>query len=190
MNLPRGRVGSVLAVALLLLAIAVLWTGVAAPLLAWHAEREERIDARQALLRRMRGLAASLPALERAAAAQGGAPALVLLDGAGDAVAAARLQAAVQDMAAAARVRLGSVETLAAVPRGAYRGIRLRLAAVAAWPALVELLGALDQAEPRMLVDELDLRAASSAERVREPPIEAGFVITAFRAADAPAVRP
>lgn len=190
MTLPQGRAGSLLAVLMLLALISAIGFGAVLPLVDWHAGHAADLETQHALLRRMRALSQSLPTLEQAAASQGSGLAPTLLQGNGDAVAAANLQAAVQEMATAAEVRITSIETLAADPRGAYRAIRLRLAATAPWPALLDLLSALDGAEPRMLLDELALRAVPTLQRTGEVPIDANFVVTAFRAADPGGVRP
>lgn len=182
--LPEGRTGRALAVMLLVAVLAVGWFGVAAPLLAWHAEREEDLAHRRAVADRMTALIAGLPELRRAAAgAAGTAPRL--LEGATDALAGAELQATLQAMAARHAVTLASVEMLPADPVGGYRRIGLRVAASATWPALIGLLQAIGAAETDMLVDGLGLRAAPATltrQAANELPIEAGFALLAFRA--------
>ena len=99
-----------------------------------------------------------------------------------DAVAGATLQSAVQGMATAAGAPLSSMETLPAEQSGLYRRIGLRVATAAPWPVLVALLRAVEQATPRMLVDDLQLRAPPVELRATTSPVTAAFTIVAFRA--------
>src|SRR4051812_27657448 len=151
-TLPTGRAGSALALGLLGGALALGWFAGMAPLLGLHAEQAASLAQRRLLSQRMEGFTATLPALQRAAAA----PALdgaagTLLEGGTDAIAGAALQALVRDMAGRIGATLFSVETLPAVPDGPYRRIGLRLALNAPWPVLVQLLHAIRQARPRMV---------------------------------------
>jgi general secretion pathway protein M len=182
-TLPDGRRGQILAVALTVTVLVALWLGIAAPLIDWHGAEAEALAQRQALLRHMQALVATLPALEHApAATKSAAPAL--LSGTTDALAAAAMQSAVQAMAARSGVELASMETLPAEPRGAYRRISLRVSLTAPWPAVIELLRAADQGQPRMLVDDVQLRVDPAPDRGAAAPIGASFTLLAFRAAN------
>lgn len=187
-----GLAGRVLALGLLLLVGAALWVGLAAPVLAWQDERAALLEQRQMLAARMARIAASLPDLQRAAAAGGpaGPAAATLLEGATDAVAAAALQERVQEMAGRAGAPLSSAETIPGVQAGAYRQIGLHVALRASWPALIQLLRLLEQASPRMLVDDLQLHGIRLAGATVDQPLEAGFTVLAFRAGTAPAATP
>ena len=180
--LPEGLRGRLLALALTLTAIAVLWLGCVQPLLTWHAARAEALEQRSALWQRMVALAATMPELQRKSSGER-APAAALLEGGSDAVAGAALQSVVQRMAARAGAELNSMEMLPAEERGAYRRIGLRVATAAQWPVLVELLREIEQGSPRMLIDDLQLRAPPVELRTATTPINASFTIVAFRAA-------
>jgi general secretion pathway protein M len=196
--LPGGPAGRWLALGIALIALALLWLGMAAPLLDWHAARAERLEQRAMLARRMTSLARDLPALRAAASGRpaegptGGA----LLEGATDAVAAASLQQRVQDMAAQAGASLSSVETLPASQIGsngasangasAYRRIGVHVALNASWTVLIGLLRQIEAASPRMLVDDLQVHAGHSVTPPPDPPLDAGFTVFAFRAASSP----
>ncbi len=184
MALPTGRPGRLLALLLVLLAAALLWFGLAAPLAGWYAARDEQLGEQRAVLARMQALAATLPALRQAAAARGqtAPPASVLLAGATDAAAGAALAEQLQTMAASAGTAFSSVETLPPAAAGAQRRIGLRVALLAPFPALVGLLAAIETAHPRMLIDELQLRPAHPLPAPPDPPIEARFTVFAFRA--------
>ena len=185
--LPTGVRGQVLALALTVLAAGAAWLAVAAPLLAWHTDRAERLVQRQTLADRMASVAATLPQLRRQAE---GLPASAapqpLLQGASDAVAGAALQGQLDRMASEAGIALSSAELLPAEAAGSYRRIAIRLTANGPWPALVALLQAVAQASPRMLVDDLQLQAAPSVTSTAAPPVSVTLTVLAFRAGPGP----
>jgi len=155
------------------------------PLADWHTARNEAIERQRALAARMEALAASLPALRQRAASLAAGPApQALLEGASDAVAGAALQEQVQAMAVEAGSPLTSAEALPAEPAGAYRRISLRVALSAPYPVLVHLLGAIADATPRMLVDDLQVQAPPLGLRSAVLPMDATLTVLAFRAKD------
>jgi hypothetical protein len=180
--LPEGLRGRLLALALTVTALAVLWAGCVQPLVDWHATRAETLEQRRALLQRMTALAATLPELQSQSSGER-APATALLEGATDAVAGAALQSTVQRMATTAGAELNSMEMLPAEQHGAYHRIGLRVATAAQWPILIELLREIEQGSPRMLIDDLQLRAPPVEMRAATTPINAAFTIVAFRTA-------
>lgn len=185
--LPGGAVGRALALALLALVGMLAWLAAVDPLLDWHARRAEALAHKQALLPRLEALAASLPEWRRAqaeAASRAGArPSL--LEGGTDAVAAAALQGRVQAMASQAGARVTSMEILAVEPRGPYRRIAVRVAAEGYLPELLDLLRAIGDAAPRMLVDGVQLNGPNAQATTDTPPIAASFTVLAFRAGTA-----
>jgi Tfp pilus assembly protein PilO len=184
MSLPEGLRGQVLAAVLTLTVLAAAWFAVVAPLIARYQEGREELTQRRVLLLHMQEAAATLPALERDHAAGVRTPtATALLAAATDALGAADMQSNVQAMAAAAGLSLASMETLPAEARGAYRRIGLRVSATASWPALVEFLRAAGRGQPRMLIDDLALRAQPEQDRAAVVPISASFTLLAFRSA-------
>lgn len=180
--LPTGRRGQALAVGLALLVVAVIWLGVASPALAWFAERADLLSRQQTLAARMASLAASGPALQRRVAQMNeAAPApQTVLEGATDAVAGAALQQAVQDMAARTGATVTSAEALPADDAGTYRRISLHVTVNGSWPSIVALFGAVADAAPRMLVDDVSLRPALALGATDRHPLEASFTIIAF----------
>lgn len=182
--LPTGRRGQALAVGLLLVVLAAAWIAIAAPLLAWHADRAEALEQRSALARRMAQVAATLPDLQRqAATAEAAGPVTpTLLGGSTDAVAGATLQQLIQEMAGRAGASLSSTEALPVETVAAYRRIGVRVALSAPWAVLVQLLRAVGQGSPQMLVDDLQIRGARQFGLPGEPPLEASFVVLGFRA--------
>ena len=190
MPLPSGRTGQALALGLLLLTLATLWLGLAAPLLDGFDERAGTLRHQQALAARMERLAGTLPALS-AKGAGTAAPETdddALLPGGSDPLAAAALQQKLDAMAGAARVRIASEEILPAQPAEAFRAIGVRVTANAPYAALMALLRALADSDVPMLVDDLAVRGTA---RGRDPdphaehPVDASFIVTAYRRATA-----
>jgi general secretion pathway protein M len=180
--LPDGLRGRLLALALTVVVIVVAWLACVQPLLEWHAARAEALDQRSLLLQRMTALVATLPELERQSSGEH-APTAALLEVASDAIAGAALQSAVQGMATTAGAELNSMEMLPAEQRGAYHRIGLRVATAAPWPVLIDLLRQIEQGMPRMLIDDVQLRAPPVELRAAASPISAAFTIVAFRTA-------
>ena len=182
--LPTGTAGRTLALALLAGVAAAAWFSAVDPLLDWYARRADALAHKQALLPRLEALAASLPEWRRAqaeaASRAGTRPSL--LEGGTDAVAAAALQGKVQAMASQAGARVTSMEILAAEPRGPYRRIAVRVAMEGHLPELLELLRAIGDAAPRMLVDAVQLNGPNAQAHTDTPPIAASFTVLAFRA--------
>ncbi len=185
--LPTGPRGRLLAVGLALVLAASAWAGVVEPMLGWYAERAQALESRRVLARHMADLAAQLPELMAAAKSRqaAGPPVNTLLDGASDALAGAALQGLVETMAANARARLASAETLPAEQVGQHRRIGLRVSVDASWPVLVRLFQSLAQASPRMFIDDLQLHAPPLAARSRALTLDATFTILALRAGTA-----
>src|ERR1700712_1132019 len=98
LSLPAGRTGQSLALGLPILTIAVLWLGVAMPLIEWHGDRTASLIRLSALADRMEVLAAAVPALREQAEASGGTGEPALLDGDSDSTASASLQEGLQAM--------------------------------------------------------------------------------------------
>lgn len=167
--------------------LGALWFGIAAPLVAWHAARDERLAERRAIGDRMDALAATLPALRRQAEAIGRAStgaSTGLLTAADDAVAGAALQEQVQRMAAEVDATLASMEVLPPEKAGDYRRIGLRLAISAGrWSALVRLLQEMAEASPRMLIDDLQVHELQTQDRSLGTRVDASFDVLAFRSA-------
>ena len=187
--LPTGRRGQLLAVGLTVICIAALWVAIVSPLLSWFETRAQELDDRRLVAARMTRIAQSVPDLLRQAAAlRAAAPAGrdLALEAPSDAVAGARLQQHMQDLASAAGITLSSIETLPAQQQGGYRRISLRVTCSASLPVLVGLLQKLEVSSPRMLIDDLDLDASPDLNRPDGIAIGANFTVIAFRPGNAP----
>jgi general secretion pathway protein M len=188
-NLPTGRRGQWLAIGVTAIAVAALWLAIVSPLLSWYAARGQALDDRRMVAARMARIAETVPDLLRQAAAlhsaaPGGRD--IALDAPSDAVAGARLQQRMQDLATSAGITLSSIETLPAQQQGGYRRISLRVACSASMPVLVGFLQKLEVSSPRMLIDDLDLDASPDLNRPDGISLAANFTVIAFRPGSAP----
>jgi hypothetical protein len=188
-DLPTGRSGQLLAVLLLLLVVVGVWRLVVHPLVDFYDARQAELDRKTLLVTRLEALADALPGLK-------GDPALALpppvltLSGATDAVAAATLQGAVQDMVTAAGGTLGSVEILPAETVGGLRRIGLRITLSGGLETVVGCLAAIGQAQPPILVDDLQMHGnllpvpgAMSAGSGKDLRLDASFTVFGYRSA-------
>lgn len=184
-DLPEGRRGRLLAVALLLTVLASAWSGIAAPLLDWHAERDDQIARRSRLAARMAQVAAELPALRRAASGTDSEAPAASLQGASDSVAGAALQLRLQQIGVDAGAPLASTEVLPGEPLGAYRRIGVRVTVTAPWPAVVRLLETIGGNTPRLLVNDLQVQSTRGLSSDTDPLLNTGMVVFGFRAGSA-----
>jgi hypothetical protein len=190
-TLPTGRRGKLLASGLALIFLATLWLAIAAPLIAWYDARMDMLRQREAVARHMVSVAEMLPVLQHQLLADAAKlpSSDKLLAGASDPIAGAALQGLVQDFASEAGATLTSAEILPGQPVGSYRRIGLRVSIGGAqWPVLVQLLRSIAQSTPRMLVDDLQLRASpvnvpqqATGRGGGAPPVGASFTILALR---------
>jgi general secretion pathway protein M len=160
-SLPEGIAGKLCAVLLLTGVIAALWLAAARPLLDLYRTNAQRVVEQGQLVDRLRLLAADLPGLRQAAARQG-APAAskLLIDAPSDAVAAAKLQAALKELVAKAGATITSAEALALEPPGSLRRIAVRLTMTGSLMLLTNVLKMIDEASPALLVEDLAVRIA------------------------------
>lgn len=161
-RLPGGRAGQALALGVTLLPVLLVWLAVIAPLRGCYDERAAHLAEDRAKLSRMEAAARALPHLRTAArrATDAADAPKLLLDGDSDAVAAAALQETLQTMATAAGVTIASADTIPPAAEGAYRRIAVRLTVTGDWASMVGLLGAIETATPRLLVDDMQIQAA------------------------------
>ncbi|WP_287761750.1 type II secretion system protein GspM [Acidiphilium sp.] len=185
-DLPDGRAGQALALAISAALLALVGFGVIRPGLAWYRGLSTRVATVSTLLAHERRLVAELPALRRMAArGRPGAGRDAYLPGGSAAIAGARLQGAVQSLAATHRIGLDSAELLPPVSLGSVERIRLRISMTATYPALIGFLDALGAATPRMLVNRLDLHATGAPTTGADLPLHASFTVSGFRIAKA-----
>ncbi len=179
-----GRRGQALAVGCAVVALLAVWFAVVDPVWAWFGDRNRLLEQRQSLLHRMREVAATLPAVQAAAAAKSGhgdAPGMLMLPGASDAIAAADLQERIQKMAVLAGASLTAVETLPATPVGSWHKISLRISLNAPWPVLMELVRSVEQSPAKILIDDAHFHSASVVAHPTVMPVQASMILYGFR---------
>lgn len=145
------------ALALLVLLAVVIWRVGAAPLYrAWHADREAVQELRDAIAR-LRGLAASRPAYERALAearqASGITDALMISPSA--TLAAADLQQRVKALVEGAGGALVSVQPTDPLAVGPFTQVGLSVRMIVSTPSLQRVLHALETGSPVVVVEQL-----------------------------------
>jgi general secretion pathway protein M len=152
----RGRL---LALALAVLAVAIVYLAVAAPLIDLYTSRQAFLEDQRMLAPRLEAAAAELPALRaRITALHAAQSALkVTLDGASDAIASANLESRIEALAAGAGATIGSTESLPAATVAGYRRIGLRLVLSGPYETLVKLLATIEAATPPLVIDNLQI---------------------------------
>jgi general secretion pathway protein M len=181
-TLPTGRRGQIVAVAMALAAIMLLWLAIISPLIGFYSSRAERLTEEQAVMHRMEQLVASRQTLtERAAELGDAAPTKgALLDGSSIPVATAALQGLVQETATMAGASLTSVESLPGETGTGYRRVGVKLALSASWPVLIHFLQALQESDTPMAIDDLQIHSAAEAAKSADQQVfEAGFSVYA-----------
>jgi Tfp pilus assembly protein PilO len=168
-NLPTGPLGRALALAILGVLMGLLYLGIVSPLIDRYRTGETTLTERQLLVPRLERVAAEVPTLRaRLAELQAtGTTRDVALDGASDALASANLQSRVEQLAAANGVTITSTEAIPAEDRGPYRRIGLRLTVSGQYDAIVKLLAAVEEAQPPIVVGNLQMHGLFRAIEVR-----------------------
>ena len=181
-SLPSGVRGQMLALAITVVVVAIIWLGAIAPALGWYIGRAEYLVQQQTLAARMQSVAGSTSSLQqRLAAASAAAPeTATMLAGATDAVAGANLQQAIQDIATHAGAAVLSAEMLPATAAGSYRRIGVHVSVTGSWPELTQLLASALQATPRMLVDDVQLHQTLALGARDANPMQASLTVIAF----------
>jgi hypothetical protein len=181
-TLPTGRAGQTIAVLLVLLVVVAAWRLAVMPLFDVYQQRMVVLEHRAAMAARLEGLAAELPQLK--ATAPSGPPKAMTMAGSTDAITAATLQSAIQDMVGSAAGTLGSVESLPAEAVGSLRRIGIRVAFAGSFRATMRVLQSIGRADPPMLVDELQIHANTAQIPANQVTLNTSLVVFAFRAGD------
>lgn len=184
LSLPDGHKGQILAVAVTLIALLMVWTIAIAPVLDWYSTRAAELAQQQQLAAHMQALGQDIPALRKAVNAAGlhADDDKVLLPGGSDVIAGANLQSALQGLASQAGTSLDSSALQPAQPAGGLRRISIQVSVTASWPVLIALFEAIGTARPRMIVDTLNLTTNGGSTPGQAQPVQANFTVTGFRA--------
>jgi general secretion pathway protein M len=161
--------GRTLALSILGGLIGLLYLGTVSPLIDLYRTGETTLTERQLLVPRLVRVAAEVPALRaRLAELQAtGTTRDVALDGTSDALASANLQSRIEQLATANGVTITSTEAIPAEDRVPYRRIGLRLTVNGKYEAVVKLLAAIEEAQPPIVVGNLQLHGLFRAIEVR-----------------------
>jgi hypothetical protein len=193
-NLPTGRRGQALAVAILLILLLAVWQGAVAPLIALYDDQGDELEMSRQRVAMMTRLSQELPKLrdEAKAVAGAGTPQKSLVvEGANDALASASLQDQLRGMAAGAGTTLVSVENLPPdTAPGAYHRIGLKISLNAHWPVLISLLKAIEESNPPLLVDDVQIHGSPLPTLNQTRGLDASFAIYALRAGGAEERKP
>jgi general secretion pathway protein M len=180
--MPTGSRGKALALGMLGVLVIVLWFGAASPLVALFRERQDNLDRRIALADKMSNVANLLPslrsrtaALERLARQPGW-----LLPGMSDALAGARLQEMLSRAASTSGTVILSLESMPTGKVGALRRIALHLTISGKYAALIEFLAAIEQENPHLFIDYLQLQG-SMDQANENANLVANVTVSAFR---------
>jgi general secretion pathway protein M len=188
-NLPTGRRGQALALAILLILLLAIWQGAVGPLLELYGDRADELEMSRQHVAMMTRLNEQLPGLKQKweQGQRSGAPQKSLvIDGANDALAAASLQDQLRGMATNAGTTLVSVENLPPdTAPGAYHRIGLKISLNARWPVLVALLKAIEESSPPLLVDDVQIHGSPLPTLNQTRGLDASFAIYALRSGSA-----
>lgn len=191
-SLPTGRSGQTIAVLLVLLTAGIVWRLLATPLIDLYDARRDDLDHRALQAVHLQALADSLPRLKISLGADAPPP-VMTLEGATDSIAAASLQGSLQDMGKAVGANLGSVEIVPPEMAEGLRRIGLKVTLTGSSQTVMRLLAAIEQAEPPILVDELQIHGNGLTEPGQKTPsdkLETSFTVYAFRRTQAEGRRP
>ncbi len=184
--LPSGRDGKILAIGIAVVALGLFWLAVVGPVIGWYGDREQALQQRVQYAARMAAIAAQYPAAQAAARAaqEQAAPTEMILAGDSDPIAGAALESLIDGLTHDSGATLISTESLPAVQDGGFRRIGLHVTARASWAKLIELLAAIERAEPRMSISNLQIQAGPLGGP--EQLLDMSLSVTAFRAGTGP----
>jgi general secretion pathway protein M len=162
---------------------------IVAPVLDAYGERERALPDKRMLAERLAADAATLPDLRAQLDELKASTSTreIMLEGNSDAIAAANLQSRIERLASSTSVTLGSSEAVPAENRGIYHRIGLRLAVSGEYAAIVNLLGAVDNAAPPLVLSNLQIHAPMMrpTRDVSSGRLDAVFEVYGFRSAEA-----
>lgn len=185
-QLPEGRIGRTLALAVLGAGLLMLWLAIGAPLTGWYSDRADRLAQQRRLVAHMRELAATLPGLARQATRN---PTPGATSGETDALVAARLQQRLTQLAADAGTGIATAEALPPEQAGGIERIRLRLTLQTTQPTLLKLLSAVETDSPPLLIDDLEVTTGEAGD-TGWPPLQVRFSVITLRARSAGGTTP
>lgn len=182
MSLPDGRRGQVLAGALTVLALAILWLLIVSPLSGFYLRNRDKLETQRAMLSHMETVRATLPALERklSRVGQSAQQETFFLPAASDATAGAELQQLIGALAHETGCETSALENMPAQTTGNLRKVGVRVNLSASWSNFVAFLTALEQSQPRLFADEFHIRSLQSNDVAQGEIVDVTLVARGF----------
>jgi general secretion pathway protein M len=190
MDLPTGNRAKIVAVALVILPLLVVYQIAVQPLLADYWAVGEEIESLEDDIVRYQQLLGQRPALERnietLEAQHPIAP--YLLDGSNAALAAANLQRRLQEIAAEHGARVISVQVQAPVQEGPLERISLQARVQSDSLGFRDTLYDLEAGQPYLFIEDISISVRPTARRSEEDLMEVRMTLVGYRAPDAPTI--
>jgi general secretion pathway protein M len=170
------------ALGILVAILAVLYFGIAAPLIGEYgatrdsiAQLQDRLQRYQRIARDLAPRRAELAALKRRQSAQDG-----FLQGANDTLIAVQIQNRLKALANQTRSELRSTQVLPPQNEGVLRRISIRGQISTTVPGALRIFYGLESADPLLFIDNIDMRARPQIYRNRGDEATAGLVDMQF----------
>jgi general secretion pathway protein M len=188
MDLPSGNRARLLAVALVVIPVLLVYQIALRPLLAGYWAVGDKIEGLEDDVVRYQQLLAQRPALERTIeqleAEHPIAP--YLLEGSNAALAAANLQRRLQEIAAEHGARVVSVQVQTTEKEGPLERVSIQARLQADSPGFRDTLYDLEAGKPYLFIDSLSINVRPTARRSEEDMMEIRLTLVGYRAPDAP----
>jgi len=186
MNLPQGQRGQIVALALLLIVLFLLFELAAKPLWGKYTALQNDIDEASFNLQRYQRIAADLPKLrQNQLQLQNDQPLQpFLLGGQNRALAAAELQRHLQKLAAEYGGRILSARALSPQEAGPLESIALNARLQTSVPGLQQLVHALENGQPIVRIEQISISVRASRRQEQIGQLDVRLTITGLRAAD------
>lgn len=190
-------ISRLVALLLLIVAIAAVYSFILDPIIVGYGETDRRIEKVREQLSRYQRLAAARPALERQMrqAASERTSDGYYLSGGTDALAAAGLQDRVNALVGAKGGLLRSIQPMAGVDEQGFRRITLRVQMTATIEVLFETLYTLESGTPMLFIENLAIQSRAIRRRSDEtgeqvvpeaPVLTVGFDLSGFMPIEGP----
>lgn len=186
MNLPQGQRGQIVALALLLIVLFLLFELAAKPLWGKYTALQNDIDEASFNLQRYQRIAADLPKLRQSQLQlQKDQPLQpFLLGGQNRALAAAELQRHLQKLAAEYGGRILSARALTPQEAGPLESIALNARLQTSVPGLQQLMHALENGQPIVRIEQISISVRASRRQEQIGQLDVRLTISGLRAAD------
>lgn len=162
-ELPEGKRGQILALAIAFLALLFLYLLIVSPVLAFYNERADLLERRETMASRYEALSRQLSSL-RVSDKQwrdrsGGE---LLLNGSSDAIASAALQTVIKTLVEDAGAKLSSSEVLETTADGGFRRVGIRVVFSGDLKLVTEVLRGVETSRPVLSVGDFSLHGGAT----------------------------